>query len=310
MLGRGSSLVDECLNGGFIGAHFGFKQDLTDELTDDKHKFIDRLAPEWMERAPEKSRRSAGQAVGFLWRVIIGINEGDTILSPDGQGAYTVGTVTEPYSYHKDQPLPHRRSVKWTDRKIGRNEMSESLRNALGTPGTVGYVTKHAEEIESLIQGKPFNQSKETEESGELTSERQFDEALNVYMTKKMDHICDQLEDNRLKDILTQINQLKLNHPEVTLNLARKATELMCKNLNKEIHKKDLGDQTLDKLIISIRADVPRLALAHLYAIMHYGNFGSHDMGEGNYALRTECITPCIMAYVSLLEWYIYAGYA
>ena len=147
MLGRGSSLVEECLNGGFIGAHFGFKQDLTAELTDDKHQFIDRLAPEWMERDPEKTRRSAGQAVGFLWRVMIGINEGDTILSPDGQGAYTVGTVTEPYSYHKDHPLPHRRSVKWTDRKIGRNEMSESLRNALGTPGTVGYVTKHAEEI-------------------------------------------------------------------------------------------------------------------------------------------------------------------
>ena len=96
-------------------------------------------------------------------------------------------------------------------------------------------------------------------------------------MSLGFDIKLDQLEDNRLKDLLTQINKLKLDHPEVTLNLARKATELICKNLLREILKKDLGDQTLDKLIMPIREEVPKLALAHLYAIMHYGNSTATD---------------------------------
>jgi hypothetical protein len=202
--------------------------------------------------------------------------------------------------------------VKWTDRKIGRNEMSESLRNALGTPGTVGYVTKHAEEIESLIQGKPFAENKVTEEPDELTSEKQFDEAINIYMTKKMNYLIDQLEDNRIKKLLTQINELKQDHPEVTLNLTRKTAELISKHLFQELLNENPGTRTLDDLVLRIAKDrcVPKLISTHLLAIQHYGNFGSHDQGEENYALRTECVTPCLMAYISLLEWYIYAGYA
>ena len=312
MLGQGSKFAEKCLEEGFIGADFGYRQDFSNELSNDKNKFIEQFGPEWMERSEKKSKISAGLAAGYTWRISIGIKEGDIILSPDGQGTYLVGEVTQPYNFHSEGPLPHRRSVNWYSQRIGRNEMSEALRKSTGSAGTVSNVTKHSEEIESLIQGKPFSEINNSQDEDESTPEKEFDEAINTYMTKKMDYLIDQLEDNRIKDLLIQINKLKLDHPEVTLNLARKTAELISKRLFKELLNEDPGTRTLDDLILRIAKDrcVPRLISTHLLAIQYYGNFGSHDQGEDNYALRTECVTPCLMAYVSLLDWFIYAGYA
>ena len=310
MLGQGSRYASECLEGDFIGADFGYKQDFSNELTDDKNEFIGRFGPEWMERSPGKSKISAGLAAGYTWRISIGINAGDKILSPDGQGSYLIGEVTGPYKFHSGGPLPHRRDVKWSDQKLGRNEMSESLRSSTGSAGTVSNVTKHSEEIESLIQGKPFTQSKLTEKSGELTSERQLDEAVYEYLGKKMDALEDRIEDERLKDLLIQINKFKVDHPETTLNLARKSAELICKRMYFELHQKS-PERSLDITISELeKGTIPKLVAAHLYAMCKYGNFGSHDQGEESHAVRTEFITPCLLAYIWCLDWYIFAGYA
>ena len=116
-----------------------------------------------MERSEKKSKISAGLAAGYTWRICIGIKEGDIILSPDGQGTYLVGEVTQPYNFHSEGPLPHRRSVNWYSQRIGRNEMSEALRKSTGSAGTVSNVTKHSEEIESLIQKKKVSNDKSIE---------------------------------------------------------------------------------------------------------------------------------------------------
>ena len=49
-----------------------------------------------------------------------------------------------------------------------------------------------------------------------LPSEKQLDEAVYEYLGKKMDGLEDQIEDERLKDLLVQINKLKIDHPETT----------------------------------------------------------------------------------------------
>ncbi|MDB4712330.1 hypothetical protein OAF35_06635 [Verrucomicrobiales bacterium] len=311
MLGRGSHLVKECLTGGFIGVDFGFENDLTNELTKDKKQFMDSLAQEWLDRNPGKSKIAAGLAAGFTWRVSKGLNEGDTILSPDGEGAYLVGEVTQPYSYHAGGPLPHRRSVKWSDRKIGRNELSEGLRNSMGSSGTSSKVTKHAEEIESLIEGKPFSGNESDEDLAGLASEKQLDKAVHTYLGKKMDALHDQIEDDRLKDLLNQVNKNKIDHPETTLNLARKSAEIICNRFYIELNQK-APDKPLDFIINELegRGAIPRLVAAHLYTMCKYGNFGSHDQGEESHAVKTELITPCLLAYIWCLDWYIYAGYA
>ena len=308
MLGQGSKFAEKCLEEGFIGADFGYRQDFSNELSDDKNKFIEQFGPEWMERSENKSKISAGLAAGYTWRISIGIKEGDIILSPDGQGTYLVGEVTKPYNFYSEGPLPHRRSVNWYSQRIGRNEMSEALRKSTGSAGTVSNVTKHSEEIESLIKGNPLP---ENEIEKGLPSEKQLDEAVYEYLGKKMDGLEDQIEDERLKDLLVQINKLKIDHPETTLNLSRKSAEIICNRLYFEINQKT-PDKPLDFVINELegRGNIPRLVAAHLYTMCKYGNFGSHDQGEESHAVKTEYIAPCLLAYIWCIEWYIYAGYA
>jgi restriction system protein len=78
--------------------------------------------------------------------------EGDILLCPDGTGYYRVGEIAGGYTYASDEVLPHRRTVRWLDRTISRADMSEGLRNSCGSIGTVSSISKHAEEIEQLLQ--------------------------------------------------------------------------------------------------------------------------------------------------------------
>jgi len=80
-----------------------------------------------------------------------GIQTGDVVLSPDGNGSYLVGEVKGDYTFHPGEILPHRRSVTWYPGRIDRTEMSQSLANATRSIGTVSNISQYAEEITSLI---------------------------------------------------------------------------------------------------------------------------------------------------------------
>ena len=75
------------------------------------------------------------------------------MLCPNGRGSYYIGEVLDTYSYHPDQILPHRRTVKWYSNFLERSAMSDQLKNSTGSIGTVSDITKYAEEIERLISG-------------------------------------------------------------------------------------------------------------------------------------------------------------
>ena len=150
MLGRGSVFAQTCFDGGFIGCDFEIKEDLQFQLPDDWREFNKKFIPYLLEANPERSRVSAGLSCGSLWNIAKGIRIDDVVLSPDGKGTYHVCKVTGDYYYLGDQDLPHRRKVNWFT-TIARTELSQELRNATGSIGTVANVSRFAEELEQLI---------------------------------------------------------------------------------------------------------------------------------------------------------------
>jgi len=153
MLGAKSGHATECYKGHFIGADFNIHTDLAGELSDTWKEFNQKFIPVWLERHLGKSKVSAGLSCGALWTIAKGIQNGDIVLCPNGQGSYYVGEVRDTYSYHPDGILPHRRTVRWYQTTVERSAMSDALRNSTGSIGTVSDITKYAEEIEILIGG-------------------------------------------------------------------------------------------------------------------------------------------------------------
>ncbi len=158
MLGRKSTHAELCLRGGFIGVDFGVAQNLSNSFTLDWKEFGRKVAPIYAANRPDKSKVAAGLAFGALWTIGKGMQIGDVVLAPDGDGSYLAGEVIGGYTYVADQPLPHRRPIRWLDVVIPRQNMSEGLLGSASVPLTVvgpNAITAHAEEIERLIVADP-----------------------------------------------------------------------------------------------------------------------------------------------------------
>ena len=154
MLGAKSKFAKECYEGNFIGADFDIDENLSGKLPDRWQDFNKIYRQVWMEKNPGKSKVSAGLACGFLWTICKGLQEGDVVLCPDGEGAYWVGEITSGYSFHPNENLPHRRELNWFTAKIQREEMSVELQRSTGSIGTVSRISKHSDELEKLIEGE------------------------------------------------------------------------------------------------------------------------------------------------------------
>ncbi len=153
MLGAKSVFAEKGYKGNFVGVDFLWDLDLTGKLPDNWKDFNHTYIPVFLEKNPAKSKIAAGLACGALWTLAKGMQVGDIVLVPNGLGQYYVGEVTDNYSYHKDDDLAHRRTVRWLPVAIERNQMSDGLKNSTGNIGTIGQITRHAEEIERFIGG-------------------------------------------------------------------------------------------------------------------------------------------------------------
>jgi len=182
MLGRKSSHAEECLAGGFIGAGFDIKQDLSKKLPESWRDFNKEFIPVFLANHPGKSRISAGLACGALWTVAKGIQVGDIVLCPDGTGTYRVGEVAGDYHYEPDKILPHRRRVTWLPVSVERSAMSDSLRHSAGSIGTVSNVSTHAAEIEQLIGGASAPKIISTDATVEDASSFALEEHLEEFL--------------------------------------------------------------------------------------------------------------------------------
>jgi restriction system protein len=183
MLGHASVYAKACFAGGFIGVDFEIPQDLTKDLPDDWRAFNKKFIPIYLASHAGKTKVGAGLACGALWTVAKGIKEGDTVISPDGQGHYRVGEVTGGYSYQPTGPLPHRRTVKWLSDTVDRSDMSQALKNSTGSIGAVADITRHRDEVEALISGLPVAPAllatdPTVEDPGEFAMESHLEEFL------------------------------------------------------------------------------------------------------------------------------------
>lgn len=151
MLGRKSVHEEECHAGNFVGVDFAIQQDLVGHLPDEWRAFNKKFIPLYLETDPNKTKIGAGLACGAIWTVCKGMHLGDILLCPDGTGQYRIAEIAGDYQYTPGKTLPHRRAVKWFDKTIRRDDMSEALRNSSGSIGVVSNITKYAEEIEGLI---------------------------------------------------------------------------------------------------------------------------------------------------------------
>ncbi|HSC52119.1 MAG TPA: endonuclease NucS domain-containing protein [Phnomibacter sp.] len=188
MLGAKSSYADECFKGNFIGADFDINSDLTKELPDNWRDFNKKYIPLWLSKNPAKSKISAGLSCGALWTIAKGIQIGDIVLCPTGNGSYHIGEVVENYSYKPNEILPHRRVVKWYPNTIERSAMSDQLRNSSGSIGTVSDITKHAQEIELLIGGTKPPTIISTDSSIEDPTEFALEKHLEDFLVKNWKH--------------------------------------------------------------------------------------------------------------------------
>jgi restriction system protein len=163
MAGKASKHAEVCRSGGFIGADFTIREDLTEKLPDDWRRFNERFIPIFQASSPGRSRIAAGLACGALWRIAKGIEPGDTILTPDGEGSYMVGEVIGNYEFVPNEILFHRRQVRWFDTRIARSDMSDALRHSTGSIGTVCNITAHRDELDRLIGNPPIRGSVATQ---------------------------------------------------------------------------------------------------------------------------------------------------
>jgi restriction system protein len=151
MLGQKSMYARQCHEGGFVGADWGFRHDLTGQFGDDWRAFGEKFKPIYLDNHPGKSKVAAGLACGMLWTICRGMQLKDLVLSPDGEGGYLVGELASDYYFAEGDILPHRRRVNWFPERIAKTDATEALLNSMGAIGTVSDITKYADEIERLI---------------------------------------------------------------------------------------------------------------------------------------------------------------
>ena len=182
MLGSKSKHADECYRGNFIGAGYGFEEDLSENLPDNWKEFNAKFIPIYLSKNIDKTKVAAGLSCGQLWTICKGIKIGDIIICPDGLGSYYIGEVTSEYYFVKGDILPHRRNVKWYDKKIDRINMSDELKKSTGSIGTVSEITKYADEVETYIQGNNLPKIISTDETIEDPSAFAMEKHLEEFL--------------------------------------------------------------------------------------------------------------------------------
>lgn len=101
MLGKKSKYADECFKDGFIGGNWGLDIDLTRRLPENWRMFNKEFIPIYLEKHPDKSKIAAGLACGMLHTICKGMQIGDIILGPTGDGGYRAGEVMSKYFLYR-----------------------------------------------------------------------------------------------------------------------------------------------------------------------------------------------------------------
>ena len=152
--GAKNMFAELCVKQGFIGGDWGIAQDLTNDLPEKWQDFNKKFNPIFLSLHPDKTKVAAGLACGMLHTICKGIQLNDLIICPDGNGQFYVGEIASDYFYVVGEPLPHRRKVNWFHQPLSKESFSQPLKNSIGSIATVCDITKYADELEELLDGK------------------------------------------------------------------------------------------------------------------------------------------------------------
>ena len=200
-LGSGGEHLKECVEKGFIGVHYGFETSLTPYLEETWSDSRGKIKPVYNQFNPGKSAVGAGLSCGALWTFGKGMQRGDLVFSPDGNGNYFSGEVTGEYKYVADSFFPHQREVSWHKATFGKNEMSEDFRKAAGKPLTIIETTKYQDEIDLLIgdtrKQTIFSSDETVEDPSAFALEKHLEDFLifnwaQTELSKKYDLVNDE----------------------------------------------------------------------------------------------------------------------
>jgi restriction system protein len=156
ILGRKHSLAEQCVSHGFVGIDYSVPN-LRSGFPEDDEGFYEKLEALYRQHHPNASKIQVSLACGVITKFLFRIKEGDMVVCPMGDSSYRVGEVTGGYVYVPEGDLPHRRNVRWLPQVLQRSSMSDALRGSLGGALTIigpDSITKHREEIESLLGGE------------------------------------------------------------------------------------------------------------------------------------------------------------
>ena len=154
MLGKGSTYADECVAASYIGVDFNLDVDLTGQLPDSWRQFNKSFIPIFLDGHPGKSKIAAGLACGMTWTLAKGMQIGDVVVCPMGDGTYRFGEIVGNYRYVKGSVLFHQRPVNWSATTVSKDQISDTLRKAMGYTGTICEITSQSEELALLLSGE------------------------------------------------------------------------------------------------------------------------------------------------------------
>lgn len=152
MLGKKSKHADDCIKDSSIGVRFYINQDLSADTSESLQEFKQKYIKTIQDLHPDNNELSAGYACGALYKIRKEIKDGDIVLSPDKSGDIRLGKVVGEYYYDGSRHLNQRRKVEWI-KKLLKSDLSESLQASIGRRITIVNISKHGEEINSIIAG-------------------------------------------------------------------------------------------------------------------------------------------------------------
>lgn len=183
-LGSGGRHIAACVENGFIGVDYGFKESLSPYLSDDNAESRTKMKPTYFKYNPNQSPVGAGLSCSVLWTVSQGMQRGDVVICPDGKGNYFSAEISGEYRFELDAELPHQRPVIWRPLTFARTAMTETLKKASAATLAVIDVAPFATEIEALTGGTNLQPNSPRDESIEDLSAFALEEHLEDFLVK------------------------------------------------------------------------------------------------------------------------------
>jgi restriction system protein len=170
--GRGGKYADEFIEEGLVAT--GWTSLDRQEPTIEKDELLRRLAKASPESSEARRMNVASQVVRFLHEVA----SGDAVGTYDSnQRAYFLGQIVSDVEWREHEALPRMRRVDW-QRRVGRDRLSVSTRNSLGSSLTLFHLDADVRE-EMWDKSIPIDATEPIDaETAPPTDETEEDEVL------------------------------------------------------------------------------------------------------------------------------------